>query len=78
MISHHILTKYAPKKHLSLHSLAQHSTAQTKMYNGSFASVAREFSYVGSMADTRSYSVEEQLVAFHAVTPRIPQRSQGI
>jgi hypothetical protein len=48
------------------------------MYNGSFASVAREFSYVGGMADTRSYSVEEQPVAFHAVTPQIPRHSQGI
>lgn len=59
--------------HLSLHS-----TVQTKMYNGSFTSVAREFSYVVGMADTRSYFVEEQLVAFHAVTPQIPRCSQGI
>jgi hypothetical protein len=48
------------------------------MYNGSFASEARQFSSVVGMADTRSYTVEEQLVAFHAVTPQIPRRSQEI
>ena len=58
--------------------LSSHNTAQTKIYNGSFASVAREYSYVVSMADTRSYSAEEQLVAFHTIIPEIPRRSQGI
>jgi hypothetical protein len=62
--THSICTQNALK-------LTQHSTAQITMYIGSFATVARESSCVVSMADTRSHSVEEQLVAFHAVTAQM-------